>query len=154
MPRHENRKVFLPRCSKRDCCRKSTSSCVSCNQRHCHLHHARNTDWGTHRVDEEEFHVPYHHWQFLVCWACGSRENVFETWDELVAKSKYLLRWIEDPELRKKAWQAYVRVNKIESSHLIRYQHARNIFGVEIEELEDCETHLFERHAFMPPIKI
>lgn len=64
----------------------------------------------------------------MVCWACASRENVFESWDELVKERKYMLRWIEDDEMRKKAWEAYKRVNELESSHLLQFQHYTNYF--------------------------
>jgi len=92
---------------------------------------------------------------FLVCWACASRENHFDSWDELVRKRKYLLRWIDEPELKRKAWTAYKKEYQIQDSHLLRTQHAFSFFNSELEELESCEeNHLPMRSLFMPPIKI
>lgn len=153
-----------PYCIEILCRKRSVHSCCKCQKPFCSNHCAHSTAWGTFVIDPtlshitydggisqllrdtaseemDRFVVPYDVYRHLICYRCACEANYLPSWYHLVRKHKWVLKYVTDPEQKKRAWKAFKTVHGWEdsTSYLLKNQMAKSYFDIKGDyfEMED-----------------
>lgn len=136
-------KIRVQKTSSKSCCRKGTSTCISCQKPFCNQHFSKSTKFGSFSIRGEfKFYVPFERWQFMVCAFCSRfKKNDYESWEPIVYHYPYFLKEIRDLPTAQDAWKSFLEFKKLSNPHasyihrLLQQQLASQYFAFTREEL-------------------